>query len=114
MQDVKGYDLHYEAKKNLHVSEVRKLYVNTMENLLKKINNDPILRPYLHTYPFTIENVSIMISFHTSAGKSVSSQYVALVSCLNGNIFYRNYVNDKFNNIHKEPYAEALRIVRGG
>lgn len=113
MHDIQGYDLDYVVEKCLTVNETRRLYIKTMENLLDKINSNPQVRPYLHTHPFTIENVKVMISFHTPDGKSVDSRYVALVFSGRGKICYCNYKNNKFNDIHEETYADALRIVRG-
>ena len=85
-----------------------------MLNLLNKINNDPQIRPYLHVYPFSIDNVKIMISFDTLEGKRVDSRYIVLVFCAKGKIFYKNYVNNSICPVHEEPYTEALRIFRSG
>ena len=113
MHDIQAYDLHYITVQNLDVNAARNLYVKTMETLLHRINHDPKIRPYLHTYPFTIENVKIMSSFKKPDGKRVDSKYVALVFCVKGKIDYSRNVNNTLQDLYEEPYSEALRIVKG-
>ncbi len=114
MYDVKTFDLHFIAYKELDVNQTRRLFVRCVEDLLERVNSDVNIRPYLHTYPFTEEGTEIMISFFQPNGERVQKNYVALVHTLNGKIFYSyyNHKSEQLLNLHEESYQEALRICQ--
>ena len=124
MNDVKELDLHFEGISKITVSEARKLYIDIVEGLIEKVNNDKKARPYLHEYPFTYKNVKIRINFFKSPdfcmANRVDNGFVSSISILqNGFVCYYTYDYTKeeykrFIKLHKEPYEEALKIVQKG
>src|SRR5262245_48668587 len=79
MKNVKSVTLDLSDNKNVDIAEARKLYVETAEGLILKINDDVKIRPYLNQYPFTIENIEVSISFHEPDEEFVDPQYVSHV-----------------------------------
>ncbi len=116
MDEVKKVNATYLSFAKLSVNEARNLYVKVMEGYLERYNGDEKIRPYLHNYPFTIENMKLMIGFEDESRRHRSEGYVALVSVVHGNIYYCTFDSeqDKFVDLHREPYEEAVRTVRGG
>ena len=53
----------FSSKKTPTIEEARALYVPAAEHFLALINNDLTIRPYLYTYPFTIDNLKYHIGF---------------------------------------------------
>ena len=121
MEDIEILDLRFNSVKKLTISEARKFYVNIIEELISKVNNDKKVRPYLHDYPFTRKNVDIMIVFYNSHNyikKNLVEENVALIGMtIKGHIIYKIYdhTKDEYHDlvtIHEESYEEALKIVQ--
>ena len=76
----------------------------------------------MHDYPFTQNNVDIMISFYKSHNfiekNLIEDENVALIGMITKNqIIYKTYdsTKDEYHDlvtIHKESYEEALKIVQ--
>ena len=121
MKDIEMLGLRFNTAKKLTIPEARKLYVNVIEGLINKTNNDKKARPYLHDYPFTQKNVNIMISFYKSHPFIIQNRmndgFITLIFISRGNICYNIYdpTKDEYKRlvtIHEEPYEEALKIVQ--
>jgi hypothetical protein len=113
MDDIDLICLTFEGRQRLDVSGARRLYVDGVEDLLSRYNTSKIVRPYLHNFPFTIDNLRFMLGFEDGYGKHLASGFVALVLCANGKIYYCYYDPgvDELLDLHEETYEEALRIV---
>lgn len=113
MDDVSMVVLHYNSIQNHSIVSSRQLIVACMEKLKNKINADAKLRPFLHEYPFPSNRLELSIGFINKNGDFFADDSVAYVHTCNGKIFYSKYepVKDRLENIWKEDYAEALRIV---
>lgn len=113
MTDIKEISLSYKKKENVNINKARRLFVLNSEKLLNLINTDEIIRHYLHIYPFVIKNIELSLFFCDDHGKSVSSEYIALVFYAKGNICYYKFdlAIDNFQQVYEEPYEEALKIV---
>lgn len=114
MYDVQEITLHFVSYAKLDVAQAREVFVDCCEGLITTVNADEKIRPFLRDYPFTIKNADIMISFQKKSGGHVDSEYVAFVCCSKNFIHYAYHDNDKdmLTRITKEPYEEALRIVK--
>lgn len=122
MYDVEEIGLHYVSDKRLNIQETRILFTDIVEGLLEKINADKKLRPFLHNYPFTIENLDISISFADASAQWISENFVALAFNNSQNkIVYEAYtphpphkdslLTGSFKSLHEETYTEALRMI---
>ncbi len=117
MDDVKKVNATYLSFAKLSVNEARNLYVEVVEGYLERFNRDEQIRPYLHNYPFTIENMKLMITFKDEYHRRRDGEDVTLMFMARGNLVYYcsyDYEKEDFVDLHEEPYEEAVRIVRGG
>lgn len=136
--DVEKINVLFAYYKNSTVNDARKMEVNAIQELLKRINSHEKIRPYLREYPFSTDRVGVTISFRTKTDGHPLDGSVALVSLVKNKIFYDaaeiqieeptplSYMNEK-NEVVKEfigggpkeklvplmeeTYEEALKIV---
>ncbi len=119
MGDIQAVALGFVSYKALNVDEARKLYVNIVEEYLHRVNCNEEVRPYLHNYPFTINNLEFTIRFSHPNGKRIAdNEHVAHMFFIKSRnlLFYTSYDYkiDDFQDLHKESYEEALKIVKKG
>ena len=116
MGDIQAVALGFVSYKALNVDEARKLYVNIVEEYLHRVNCNEEVHPYLHNYPFTINNLEFTIRFSHPNGKRIADGHVALMFFIENRnlLFYKGYDSntDNFYLLHKESYEEALKIVQ--
>ncbi len=115
MGDIQEVGVHFISFTPSSIEEARRLYVEVTEGFLKRYNENEAVRPYLHNYPFTIENLEIMIRFADEARKHRGDWMVALVfTARKDQLFYcgYNYEKQQLYDIHKEPYSQAVEIVK--
>lgn len=109
-------DLTYSACYPADINQARVLIVQLMETTLKQINSDPKLNKVLSSFPFTVNEVIVKISFMDANGDflNTDSKSLALVSVIKGKVYFS--VNDNpytFTDVLVEPYAEAYEKVMG-
>jgi hypothetical protein len=116
MGDIQKVCAHYESHERLAVNEARSLYVEIIEGYLKKYNGDEVIRPFLHDYPFTIENLEVNIGFYDSIRQRIDNGFVAYMFIgKNHMLIYKAYdpKTDEFIHLYDEPYEVARQIVYG-
>jgi len=115
MCDIKIISVSYTAFDALNIEGARKLYVEVMEEYLRRINADKSIRPYLHNYPFLYENVELRIGFDDVSGNMMGNGYVSLMHLVRHKIYYKGYDSEKreFYTLHEETYEQAKQIVLG-
>lgn len=98
-----------ESNRIVKIDEARMLIISAVKELFKRFNENKTIRPYLHNYPFGIENIDFHIGFNKNVGDPEQVSYVSLGS---GEIYYYCFreSTDLFN-MHKETFNEALKIV---
>lgn len=114
MNDIQKVNAHYVAFKNLSIKEARRLYVEVVEGYLTRYNQNEPIRPYLHTYPFTVDNIEVMIAFENETGQRVDKDFVALMFIgKKQRLIYETYDHeiDNFIRLYAEPYETARDIV---
>lgn len=107
-----GFTFIHRDKVNL--SEARRLYVNLIENLIARVNNDPNMQVFLKTKPFSSRNTDIGLVFGQKDNSFICKPYIGYVKLINGIINYSVSETgiSRLEDIHEESYEEALRIVR--
>lgn len=115
---VEGVDemhLGFRVRRQMNIDEARNFYVKHAEHYIETINNDVALRPFLRSYPVTIDNIDLSFQFLNQNNELVSPPYIVHVSNLKGTVYYAidNKQRTRFETLFKEPYEEAVRIVRG-
>ena len=116
MEDVKKFNFAFECTQHVDVAGAREIFVRNIENFLARVNSNPEIRPYLHDYPFTIDNLEFSIAFYDTKGNSAKPPFIAYVSIIRGSIYYCVHNPEKITkleNFYVEPYEEAVRIVNG-
>jgi hypothetical protein len=60
---IHSLDIGFDSKKTPSIDEARALYVPAIEHFLALINQDMVIRPYLHRYPFTPDDLTYFMDF---------------------------------------------------
>lgn len=113
MKDVEEIFLAFESYQSADVSKARRLFILLTEGLVDKMNSSSKLRPYLHVYPATYENVDVTLGFSEMDGRS-RQQGISYVYQSKGKVIYteNDDAADRLKRVYEEPYEEAVRIVR--
>lgn len=113
MYDIKKIGLSYISLSKLTVDEARKLFVEVEEGYLKRYNENEEIRPYLHNFPFTIENLELMIIFDEKRN-DLSNGYIAGMYIANKKLYFKgyDYHTNELYTIHSEPYSTSIEIVQ--
>jgi hypothetical protein len=107
-----SFEIHHPLDRN----EARARIIDCVEELLTAINSNEEIRPFLKNYPFTTHNVQVAIFSDFPDGKEVFDPYITVVSVdENGFITFRTKEPNKtpYKNKYREPYSEALAMVKG-
>jgi hypothetical protein len=114
LENVKIISLHYKTIKQLPIDDARVLFITCVEELLKRINENEKIRPYLEHYPFTEKGLEFSISLYDENKERVPPSFPAYVSLINKKIYYAyyDYETDMLKDLYSEPYQEALSIVK--
>lgn len=110
--DIERISIGFQVPRKVTLDEARSLHVQLVERLIKRINENEAIRPYLREYPVRSNNAHISLSFidetylpHKDGSICRSFNYRGLISYLGQN------ANDKLFDIAEEPYEEAKRKV---
>ena len=117
MDNIKRISVLFKKPEKSDIPESRVLLVNCVEEFLRRVNADEDVRPFLVQYPFTNENVHISIGFQKPQN---ASEHETIVHVFNveDRVVYSVYekipppANYRHKPKLKEPYEEALRIVK--
>jgi hypothetical protein len=106
--------LSFEYRKPLTIEEGRDLVLTAVHELIKAVNRDERIRPYLESYPFGPERIEVEIFVRNVKGERLPSSAATLVSCCNGICTYQIFHFDekRFETILKETFAEAEARVQ--
>lgn len=115
MDDIQEVSLSFLSFDTLNVDQARVLYVNMMEEFLRRINSHEKIRPFLHNYPFEVSNFDLTIGFDDANRKILGDGHVAqMFISRNYTLYYEAYnpETEEFYTLHKEDYREARKIVK--
>jgi hypothetical protein len=115
MNDVEKINLSFCTQRTVDVEKARLLIISIVEELLKRINADKGIRPYLHNYPFTNENLCITIHFEDKNGDPVLPPNLVFTKVMLGKVSYSTQNLKQplaMDRIHSETYEEALKIYK--
>jgi hypothetical protein len=93
-----------------NIEQARELVIYCAKIFLKEINNSKEIRPYLHHYPFTVNDIEVRVA-GSSENKLVNKDsLIAYTSLIEGKIDY--CIRDEcLKSVHEETYKEALEIL---
>ncbi len=106
MHEVEELDMSFVFSEKLELKQARELMVFTVSLLLKNVNTNEEIRPYLIHYPFTAKDLYICLV-------SSQDQYntIDVISSSSGKIRYKISGEPMSIQIHEETYEEALKII---
>lgn len=108
MNEIEIMSISFEYRKDVEIDQARKLLIEAAEEYLSEINADEKIRPYLHNYPFTPDNIKIEIYFR---GIKLSFDKVHIAAVSDGKVSY--YIKDDYTlrTIKVEAYEEASKAT---
>jgi hypothetical protein len=112
--DVETISVSFNCIKKGTVEEARELMVKLTEKLTVLMNDHDKLRPYLREYPCSTERAHIYIGLCNETGRrhdDGSINYVLINKDNNICYFSENLDNPKKDDVFKEPYNDAVKIV---
>ncbi len=100
----------YRQKEELDVRSARELMVYIVDLYLENINADKELRPYLHVYPFTAENLEITVFIEKPNGKEVDPDNLYCISLWRNLVTYTKQQGQhiRWNMVESFPTTERL------
>lgn len=112
--DIQKIFIDYEKIGRFDVETSRQIFVKTTDDLIEKFNKDLLIRPFLHVYPVTIQEVKLKLSFHDKNSNWAPKGFVSYVSVNKNNLYYCTYDHEtqQLIDMYHEPYDEAVRIVK--
>lgn len=113
MNDIQMMSMGFNFYKVVDIDAARQLLIDSVEEYLFEINANKEVRPYLHNYPFTAQNVEVVIYFYNPDGSKVPSDKITIAAAEQGKIIYYVDYPERYTikSIHEETYENALKIV---
>ena len=116
MHDVEMLALSFNCYRSLSINESRELVINCVNEYIKSINENENIRPYLHDYPFSAQNIQIKIFFFGDENfQKIPPGKINVVSTGKKRVrYYTDSDEDeyKLETLHQETYEEAVSIMR--
>ena len=106
--------LCFDTCNQLTKEKLRKLLMNSAQELLNQINENKDIQEFLIKRPFTIKDVEIIIYNHDKNGEGVRDPEISTARISQGILIYRTIDpkdNFKFKNEFEETYEEALKFL---
>jgi hypothetical protein len=120
---IEEIDVKFTSFNHATQEEARELVVFATENLLKLVNGNPKLQPYLEKQPFQSHQIRMKISFRDNKHHSYTDGSMEGV-VIDGNevIYFQDPLYEEGDDLYKlgeptityakEPYREALNIIK--
>ena len=113
MDDIQMMMMGFNFYKVVDIETTRRLLVDSVQEYLSAINSNEEIRSHLHNYPFTAQNVEIVIYFYNPDGSKVPPGKITIAAANQGKVVY--YIDDPekhtIRSLHEETYEEALKLV---
>jgi hypothetical protein len=113
MDDIQMMMMGFNFYKVVDIETARQLLVDSVQEYLSAINSNEEIRPHLHNYPFTAQNVEIAIYFYNLDGSNVPPGKLSIAEANQGKVVY--YIDDPEKHtikpLHEETYEETLKLV---
>lgn len=108
--DVGKLGLSFHYRKPVDIAEGRKLLIQAVNAMLKEVNQDEKIRPYLCRHPFLPRNIEIEIFLKAQDGRSVPAGALCVIDAQDGFLRYdvRGPEDHGFITVYKETFSEAL------
>jgi hypothetical protein len=116
----KGLDelsFYFRSPKQINrdeISQARKIALNCSETLLKMVNSNKDLKPYLVHYPFTHRNIDVTVFFVSDKNNLVDDRPFWAVTVDEQGVAYEvdSDIQHRRIIVKSEPYSEAIRLAK--
>ncbi|MBS4168086.1 hypothetical protein [Parachlamydia sp. AcF125] len=112
---INNFALSFNAYGPLSHEQLRKLLIECANELVREIDLEKKLEPFLIKKPYPIENVQIIIFNSDTNGMEVNDPFIAVAQISKGILTFRTIDPEnkfKFKNEFKETYEEALEKLK--
>ncbi len=113
--NLKEFIICFNTEKELKKEELRILLFKCASELLDQINANQEIRPAMVVYPFTEENIDVIIYNYGEGRTKVYDPNIAVAE-LSGNTLIYNTLDETnryiYKNTYSETYQEALRATQ--
>ena len=99
----------FATYEKIDIPTARRLILELSGELIKRVNESEELRPYLKNYPFTVQNVKILLGYN--GDEPIAENELEHALAKNGIIYYKNIDKqaNRFRTVFKETYEQALQ-----
>lgn len=115
-EEIEGFIIHHVVHKKVDLAKARQIFVASLQDFLKIVNEYPEIREQLKTHPMTEESLQYNIGFTTIDGEFYDPPSIAYCYLKDRSIRYCYYDNSfgTFTDYEdvEEPLEEAIRIVQ--
>lgn len=113
MNDIQMMMMAFQYYQIVDIETARELLVYSVEEYLSAINSNEEIRPYLHHYPFTSENIKIDLYFLKPDCSSVPFGEINIAAASRGELIYYTESSpiSPLHRKHKETYQDALKAI---
>jgi len=96
------------------ISQVRKIALNCSETLLKMVNSNRALKPFLAHYPFTHRNIDVTVFFVSDKNNLVDERSFWAVTVDEQGVAYEvdSDIQHKRIVVKSESYSEAILLAK--
>ena len=113
MNDIQMMMMGFHFYKEVDIDTARVLLVESVQEYLTAINSDEEIRPYLHDYPFTAQNVEIEIYFYEPDHSDIPEGKITIASTSDDKIVY--YIHSpethRLTRFYEETFQDALKAI---
>ena len=114
MGDIQLAEIYFQYFHLVNLEEARVLLVYAIQTFLKNINDNKEVRPYLHNYPFTTNNIDINIFIYQPDGHYPPQGSIQCLGLSKNTLSYELVKPSEFAPwpiLKEETYEEALKIL---
>ena len=110
MDEIKMLALSFNYYEPVDEEKARELVLAATQELIKAVNEESRIRPFLGNYPFEPKNIEIRIFFYNRDGSNLPAETICIVAALGGTLDYKvdGPEYPLFKHILEESYEEAM------
>jgi hypothetical protein len=114
MNQITLLHLGFKYYKSIEIEQAREILISAGNLLLKTINENEQIRPYLNIHPFTYNNIGIEIFINNSDNLQFDSKNLSVISLNQGLLQYDIHPLEtkKLTTIYSETYEEAIEKLK--
>jgi hypothetical protein len=111
--DLTKLSLTVVSKQELDQINARISLVESVEEFVRYFNKDKEIRPFLHIFPFSYQQMEFTILFHPQNSQFAIAPNIAKAALVDGNVLYYTAEENTgaFHVVYEENYLQAWEIV---